>query len=283
MNCRHFDADLVDAARGVHLDSAAELPLRDHLDACPACTARLERERHLTRHLGALASAAEPQSPRAAALEQDLLQSFAAMHAEQAQPVVSAGPVAPARPAVPPSAVASARPAFPSSAARPWLALAATLVVATGLWWVSAQWRSGTRPDAAGQAQSIPAQAQPTPAQASITPAVPEHPAPAASPVRPAMVTTTPAAARTQAPPSRPPARNEVMQFVTLPSAVGMPALESGRIVRVEVPTSMLPSLGFDIGPDTPSALVEADVLVGQDGQARAIRFVSLESRQRRQ
>ena len=74
-----------------------------------------------------------------------------------------------------------------------------------------------------------------------------------------------------------------VMRFVSLPAALGLPTLESGRIVRIEVPTSMLPSLGFDILPDTPQTFVAADVLVGQDGQPRAIRFISPDSRQRRQ
>ena len=73
------------------------------------------------------------------------------------------------------------------------------------------------------------------------------------------------------------------MRFVSLPTAVGLPWLETGRIVRIEVSTSMLPSLGFDISPDTPQALIAADVLVGQDGQPRAIRFLSSDSRQRRQ
>ena len=88
---------------------------------------------------------------------------------------------------------------------------------------------------------------------------------------------------RTLAPRTNSDADAGVMRFVSLPTAVGLPSLESGRIVRVEVPIAMLPSLGFDIGPDPPQALVEADVLVGQDGQPRAIRLISSDSRQRRQ
>jgi hypothetical protein len=73
-----------------------------------------------------------------------------------------------------------------------------------------------------------------------------------------------------------------VLQFVALPTAIGLPALESGRIVRVELQTAMLPAYGLDVMPDQPGSIVEADVLVGQDGQPRAIRFVSLDSVSRR-
>jgi hypothetical protein len=73
-----------------------------------------------------------------------------------------------------------------------------------------------------------------------------------------------------------------VLRFVALPTAVGLPGLESGRIVRVELSTAMLPAYGFDLDPGTPSGVVEADLLVGQDGQPRAIRFVSVDSASRR-
>ena len=79
------------------------------------------------------------------------------------------------------------------------------------------------------------------------------------------------------------PAKDEdVLRFVTLPTAIGLPAFESGRIVRVEVPTAMLPAYGLEVAPDSAAGMVEADVLVGQDGQPRAIRFVTLDSEPRR-
>jgi hypothetical protein len=78
------------------------------------------------------------------------------------------------------------------------------------------------------------------------------------------------------------PIGGDVLRFVTLPTAVGLPGLESGRIVRVKLSTAMLPAYGFDVNPETPATVVEADVLVGQDGQPRAIRFVSPNSIPRR-
>jgi hypothetical protein len=73
-----------------------------------------------------------------------------------------------------------------------------------------------------------------------------------------------------------------VLRFVALPTAIGLPPIESGHIVRVELPAAMLPAYGLEVVPDSQSGMVEADVLVGQDGQPRAIRFVTLDSDSRR-
>jgi anti-sigma factor RsiW len=62
--------------------------------------------------------------------------------------------------------------------------------------------------------------------------------------------------------------------FVPLPVAAGLPDFESGEIVRVEIPVASLPTYGIEIVPDARRAPVQADLLVGQDGQARAIRLV---------
>ncbi len=49
---------------------------------------------------------------------------------------------------------------------------------------------------------------------------------------------------------------------------------ESGQIVRVKVPSSMMISLGLVVSVEKPSDLVNAEVLVGDDGLTRAIRFI---------
>jgi hypothetical protein len=50
---------------------------------------------------------------------------------------------------------------------------------------------------------------------------------------------------------------------------------ESGQIVRVKVPQSMKVSLGVATSVDKPGELVDAEVLVGDDGMTHAIRFIS--------
>ena len=81
---------------------------------------------------------------------------------------------------------------------------------------------------------------------------------------------------------ARPAGGGQTLQFVALPTAIGLPALESGRIVRVQFPAAELPAYGFDVTPQPDAGAVEADLLVGQDGQPRAIRFVTLEADSRR-
>jgi hypothetical protein len=49
---------------------------------------------------------------------------------------------------------------------------------------------------------------------------------------------------------------------------------DSGQIVRVRVPSSMMVSLGLVTSVKQPAELVDAEVLVGDDGLTRAIRFI---------
>lgn len=67
--------------------------------------------------------------------------------------------------------------------------------------------------------------------------------------------------------------------FVALPWSAGLPAFESGEIVRMEVPAATLPTYGIDISSGVSGKPVEADVLIGQDGFARAIRLVTSTAR----
>lgn len=60
--------------------------------------------------------------------------------------------------------------------------------------------------------------------------------------------------------------------FVVLPGADALPRLESGRVIRIEIQESELNSVG--LWPSMHAGAVQADVLVGQDGLARAVRLV---------
>jgi hypothetical protein len=51
-------------------------------------------------------------------------------------------------------------------------------------------------------------------------------------------------------------------------------ALDSGLVVRVQVPRSTLISMGLPMNVESSRELVKADVVVGDDGVARAIRLV---------
>ena len=63
-------------------------------------------------------------------------------------------------------------------------------------------------------------------------------------------------------------------EFVIVPGAAGLPAMESGTLVRVDVPVSMLPAFGVT-PPAGRSMTVTADFIVAQDGLPRAVRVVA--------
>ena len=62
--------------------------------------------------------------------------------------------------------------------------------------------------------------------------------------------------------------------FVMMPDAVGLPPMESGTLVRMDVPVSMLPTLGVTPPPGQ-AVTVTADFIVAQDGLPRAVRVVA--------
>ena len=63
--------------------------------------------------------------------------------------------------------------------------------------------------------------------------------------------------------------------FVSIPGAGILPEIESASIVRVSLPVSALPVYGVAINPEVTTDSVQAELLVAQDGQTRAIRFVN--------
>jgi hypothetical protein len=62
--------------------------------------------------------------------------------------------------------------------------------------------------------------------------------------------------------------------FVIVPGAASLPPMESGTLVRLDLPLSVLPSLGV-IPPATGHTTVKADLVIGQDGLTRAVRLVN--------
>jgi anti-sigma factor RsiW len=63
--------------------------------------------------------------------------------------------------------------------------------------------------------------------------------------------------------------------FIPLPNSAGLAADEDDvNLVRVEVPRSAMIALGLDVSADRAEELVEADVLLGSNGLARAVRFL---------
>lgn len=73
--------------------------------------------------------------------------------------------------------------------------------------------------------------------------------------------------------PAMPDPTADMAGFVPWPGAHAWPPFESGELVRVDLPVSALPALGL-WPPSSAASVVQADIVVGQDGFARAVRLV---------
>jgi hypothetical protein len=70
------------------------------------------------------------------------------------------------------------------------------------------------------------------------------------------------------------PAQEIATDFIQLAEAGPYSQAEEAHLVRVELPRSALANFGLPVNAETAGGRVKADVLLGQDGVARAIRFV---------
>lgn len=243
MTCGMVSESVLDLARGVALPESAQGSVRRHLAECPRCAADFERQRNLTADLRAVANSAQTwgASPE---IEARLQRAFAAREV-------------PATVEIP-------------ATRRPWrwlYAAAAAAVIALATW-------IGTAPARISEqlrtAASLPAaDAIPAPAPASVASRL--------SPVETRRVVRGTPARPVRRPRVTIPARVRSFEFLALPGAAGLPDLESGSVVRIELPVAALPEYGVDIVPDPARSTVQADLLVGQDGQPRAIRLVGAE------
>lgn len=61
--------------------------------------------------------------------------------------------------------------------------------------------------------------------------------------------------------------------FYPLPEAEALPAVENAMVVRIQLPVSSLQLMGVPVSEERADASVQADLLLGQDGLARAVRL----------
>lgn len=69
------------------------------------------------------------------------------------------------------------------------------------------------------------------------------------------------------------PAPQPEQGFIAIPYVIQPASYERVEIVRAEVSAAELIAVGFPVSGD-PAARLEADLLVGQDGRARAVRLI---------
>ncbi len=246
MTCTAAREAILDFARDVSMPEDVRLAVRQHLGCCANCAVEFERQRDLTAALGALATEARTwkASP---AIEGRLQEAF-----------VARTPVAPV-------------PQLESKRTDRWIsALAGAAVIALAVWLGSRPSTSVSPDDRASPSAS------PVTSPAVSTPAVTEGKKPVSSKAKAKVtaqrtVSVRAALGRRAAHPKQ----VRSFEFVTVPGAAGLPDLESGSVVRIALPVAALPEYGLDIVQGGSKTTVDADVLVGQDGLARAIRLVN--------
>lgn len=263
MNCQDFDAIVLDLVRGEAASSALEEG-RAHGAACARCAALLSEQRRLSLGLKALASrAVEDQAPQQ--VELALRAEFRRYHAQ------ALGPGAHERQDV---ILPLASRIFKSRCA--WALAVIVIVAAAG---VMAE-KLLMKPRATPLTQTQPQwAAQPRATHPAVGAAVHpqglgEHPATREAVRRrdshPRALVPLGSTSRAQNSTS-----GRATSFFPLPRSSGLDLDEGWEIVRLNMPVSALAALGVQVVDEGPSTqYVTADVVLGGDGMARAIRFV---------
>jgi len=264
MNCDQAMSHLTELARREPIDSVRQAECQAHLGACTNCRQRLAEIESLQRTLR-LAAEADRRQEASPVVEQRLL---AALRAAR----VDAG----ARPG---------RALWRSSAL--WrVAAVLLLVIGLALTEKGSQRRpieTRTRSTVAKSA-SAPVTLTPPIASTGVTDAdastrrrsklVPK-PDLSLRPGRPGRVLPT-ADSRATAVPVAPDDEMEeaLTDYLLLSPGHRLYPLERGQLIRVTVPRSTLGSFGFPVNPERAMMPVKADLVVGEDGLTRAIRFI---------
>ncbi len=247
MTCHELRDALVDHARGALNGVGSRAAIESHLEHCHACATEFARQRALSEGLRAVARASAHEAAPAA-LEDRLMSAFASHHSAQ-------------------------QPSAPAIRRRlsPWLAAAASIVIVGG---VSYAVMNRVKPEGTEGTETEVVRLKPDTTAANDG----VRPKPEATEVRLKPDATKANSVRRAGSTTGPRPGLRMDDFVALPGAVGLPTFESGRIVRIDLPVSSLPAYGVELVPDAARSEVQADVLVGQDGQARAIRLVATSS-----
>jgi hypothetical protein len=250
MNCRNFEKLVLVIAQNRLLDAAVRESGLRHVEECALCAVRLSEERALLAGLRTVvAEIACEEAPKR--VEAVLLTAFR----EQAR-------VAP----TPALARLAKQPGLGSR--RKLASLAAGIILLISA--VAILWAQATSPTRQRQEQAGPY----APADGLEKPPL----APKDSEV--AFEVAQPAASSPSGRAPRQRVRNRLKQaevvteFFPLLEGDDLDSLESGQIVRVELSGAALLAVGLPFDAARAGESVKADLVVGDDGLARAIRFV---------
>jgi hypothetical protein len=292
MNCQDFEKIINDLAREQMMEARERAGGLAHAEECQRCAARLRDERALSGGLRSLALSAERlEAP--ARVEAALLSAFRSP--DRATPVTT--PIQPAAPVVP---IVPVAPAAATLAPHRWhwatgiaaaLALLFVAFAATRLqsqppaqlatahdpqplsvvWDSSAQGQQAARPTSASsttrvrgevssQFASLRTQGRKRRGMVSVG----GNRSGVSGGTQPYVNTT--ASASTD--------DDIATDFIPLSYGAGLGGTDGGHVVRVELPRTAMAQFGLPVNAERSAEPVKADVLLGEDGLARAIRFV---------
>jgi hypothetical protein len=310
MNCQGFENSLDALARGSLADARARAEASAHAETCARCAARLADERALTEGLRALRlklkTAEAPPRVESVLLAAMRARAHVSTNAGRAGVSTLAGhgdnPTNAGRDKVSPAASADARSwSWMKTVAVAALAAAAALaffmLIPPGM--------SLPPPRNAGEAAQSSGTGDAGPARGVETTSAPQdlakdggsamsvqdvpddtrvrQPRLVVAARQSARALSSPAVYNTGAALSPRAARGGVEEagdeeittdFIPLTQGGRFAQGEGGHLVRVELPRSALTSFGLPVNAEAAGGRVKADVLLGEDGTARAIRFV---------
>lgn len=258
MNCENFETIVNDLARVKVMDAVARERGLAHAETCERCAARLAKERSLTAGLRAL-SACDERNAEPDNVEAALIEAFRAQAS---------------------SSSARRLPVQSWSWPRWSWAAAAAILIACGFV-VYRTMQNESRKDNGAITTKTPAppafvkrEAQET--QVSVASA-PRREGRASrlrhrNPHRNLARRDTPVLPETVVADEQ--NRETTTEFFPLRFGSDHPPMESGEVIRVQMSRSALIALGLPVAVERADEPVKADLLIGEDGQARAIRFV---------
>jgi hypothetical protein len=277
MKCQEFETIVVDLVRGEVTDSTLGTSCWAHAASCSRCADRLLEEEKLTAGLEALAT----QSDRMQApyrIEAVLRRTFQKSRARAIIVIAEETLTAPYG-----FGIARNRMVWAMAAVA---VLVVSVVLSRVMLWAPSTGTSVVQnpPDRNASGPNQPDGLQNSKPQENSVPiaASQEHikPQPAgkvkgnAASHKPAGTGANSKTRRRQAAPTNP-LDEMASNFIPLPYGSGLPLDEGWEMVRVSLPRSALETLGVPwAGEEASAELVQADVVLGQDGLARAIRLV---------
>jgi hypothetical protein len=259
MNCRDFETIIIEIARDRLMDAATREHGLEHVRKCASCATLLVEERALSRDLRSLsARCATEEIPER--IETNLLAAF-----RQA-----------------PGQTRRSTPTILAPRRRRWLLAMAALVLLTfGILlagWIASSPRREAPAIGSNDGKAAPNNVPAPPEKPNQTPPRivevrrPDRPIPASSLEKRQKRLASASANRRSA--SDNASREFVTEFFPVMQGGELIPLESGQIVRVRMPRSNLIPLGIPFNQERASETVKADVLLSNDGLARAIRLV---------